>query len=170
MRVWLSAGQALVARGVRVTMVAAVDEPAHVVERAMTPGRRGRWRGSARACAGRARWRSRRCGRRRAQHGGVGAAAALDGEDVTWILVPEFVWTDQEAPPLRGEWATLPYPVGRGRQSLDVAAARQERAHEEMRRAGELFDQLCQWATGRISRARSWRGRAARAWRWKAIS
>src|SRR6185312_315042 len=44
-RVWLSAGQALVARGVRVTMVAAVDGPARVptqiVERAMTPGSAG---------------------------------------------------------------------------------------------------------------------------------
>src|SRR6185312_1273405 len=40
-RVWLSAGQALVARGVRVTMVAVVGEPARVVEKAMTPASAG---------------------------------------------------------------------------------------------------------------------------------
>ncbi len=150
-RVWLSAGQALVARGVRVMMVAPTDEPARVLERALTPqssgallraGARVTWQGTlplealladgARNLVVSARPRP------------------LDhcaGVDVTWILVPEFVWTDQERPPLRDAWTTLPYPSG----AIDnrwLRRRREKRAHEETRRAGALFDQLCQWADG----------------------
>jgi uncharacterized protein (DUF58 family) len=148
-RVWLSAGQALVARGVRVTMVASVDEPARMVERAMTPQ-------SAGALA--------RIGARVGWQGALPVEALLgddgvrnvvvsarprpvDGNDVTWILVPEFVWTDPEPPPLRDAWAMLPYPSGAADNRW--SRRRQEkRDHEAMRRAGVLFDQLCQWSDG----------------------
>jgi len=145
-RIWLSAGQALVARGVRVTMVAAVDE--RVLERAMTPQ-------SAGALA--------RLGARVDWQGAVSLDGLLgDGvrnivvsarprplaEDaVTWILVPEFVWTDQEAPPLRDSWTTLAYPSGAA-DNRWTRRRREKRAHEQTRRAGELFDQLCHWSDG----------------------
>jgi len=147
-RVWLSAGQALVARGVRVTMVAAVDEPARVVERAMTPQ-------SAGALA--------RIGARVGWQGTVSLDGLVaegvrnvvvsarprpfDGADVTWVLVPEFVWTDQEPPPLRDAWTTLPYPSGAA-DNRWLRRRREKRANVETRRAGELFDQLCQWSDG----------------------
>jgi hypothetical protein len=146
-RVWLSAGQALVARGVRVTMVAAVDEPAHVVERAMTAQSAGQL---ARVGA-RANWQ-----------GTIGVDALLGDcarnvvvsarprpldRDATWILVPEFVWTDVEPPPLHDAWTTLPYPSGASDNRF-WRRKRQKRAHEETRRAGALFDQLCQWGDG----------------------
>ncbi|HEY2747721.1 MAG TPA: DUF58 domain-containing protein [Polyangia bacterium] len=146
-RVWLSAGQALVARGVRVTMVATVDE-SRVVERAMTPqsagalarvGARAAWQGTV------------------AVDGLVGDGARnvvvsarprpLDGRAVTWILVPEFVWTDQEGPPLRDAWTTLPYPSGAADNRWTRRRA-EKRAHEATRRAGVVLDQLCQWADG----------------------
>jgi len=144
-RVWLSAGQALVARGVRVTMVAAVDD--HVVERAMT----AQSAGSLARVGARAGWQ-----------GNVGLDTLLADEtrnivvsarprpldrDVTWILVPEFVWTDVEAPPLRDAWTTLPYPSG-AKDNRMLRRLREKRAHEQTRRAGALFDQLCQWADG----------------------
>lgn len=147
-RVWLSAGQALVARGVRVLMVAAVDEPARVVERAMTAQ-------SAGALA--------RLGARIGWQGTVSAEALvadgarnvvvsarprpIDGVEVTWVLVPEFVWTDQEPPPVRDAWATLPYPSGAA-DNRWLRRRREKRANAETRRAGELFDRLCQWSDG----------------------
>jgi hypothetical protein len=147
-RVWLSAGQALVARGVRVTMVASVDEPAHAVERAMTSQ-------SAGALA--------RIGARVTWQGALPVEALLgdgvrnvvvsarprpiDAGGVTWILVPEFVWTDPEPPPLREAWTTLPYPSGAADNRWS-RRRRQKQAHEAMRRAGDLFDQLCQWSDG----------------------
>lgn len=147
-RVWLSAGQALVARGVRVLMVAAVDEPARVVERAMTAQ-------SAGALA--------RLGARIGWQGTVSAEALvadgarnvvvsarprpIDGAAVTWVLVPEFVWTDQEPPPVRDAWATLPYPAGAA-DNRWLRRRREKRANAETRRAGELFDRLCQWSDG----------------------
>ena len=144
-RVWLSAGQALVARGVRVTMVAAVDD--RVIERAMT----AQSAGSLSRVGARATWQAN-----------VGIDGLLADEtrnvvvsarprpldcDVTWILVPEFVWTDVEAPPLRDAWTTLPYPSGAADNRM-LRRRREKRAHEETRRAGALFDQLCQWADG----------------------
>ena len=146
-RIWISAGQALVARGVRVTMVAAVDG-AGVVERAMTPQSAG----ALARIGARVGWQ------------GATALEHMLGEDVrnivvsarprpladdavTWILVPEFVWTDQEAPPLRDAWTTLPYPSGAA-DNRWTRRRREKRAHEETRRAGELFDQLCQWSDG----------------------
>jgi uncharacterized protein (DUF58 family) len=148
-RVWLSAGQALVARGVRVTMVAAVDDrvPTTIVERAMTAQSAGQMA---------------RVGARASWQGNVGLDTLLGDEtrnvvvsarprpldrDVTWILVPEFVWTDVEAPPLRDAWTTLPYPSG-AKDNRMLRRRREKRAHEETRRAGQLFDQLCQWADG----------------------
>jgi hypothetical protein len=151
-RVWLSAGQALVARGVRVTMVAAVDEaadvPARVVERAMTPQSAGALQ---------------RLGARVGWQGAVSLDGMLgDGvrnivvsarprplgdREITWILVPEFVWTDQEPPPLRDAWTTLPYPSGAA-DNRWTRRRSEKRAHEETRRAGALFDQLCQWSDG----------------------
>jgi len=150
-RVWLSAGQALVARGVRVTMVAAVDESARVsarlVERAMT----AQSAGTLARVGARANWQ-----------GTVGIDGLVaDGarnvvvsarprpldRDVTWILVPEFVWTDQEPPPLRDSWATLPYPSGAA-DNRWLRRRREKRANAETRRAGELFDRLCQWSDG----------------------
>jgi hypothetical protein len=146
-RVWLSAGQALVARGVRVTMVAAVDEPARVVERAMT----AQSAGTLARIGARATWQ-----------GTVGIDGLLADDarnvvvsarprpldrDVTWILVPEFVWTDVEAPPLRDAWTTLPYPSGAADNHW-MQRRREKRAHEATRHAGALFDQLCQWGDG----------------------
>ena len=129
-RVWLSAGQALVARGVRVTMVAAVDEPAHIVERAMTPGSAG---ALARVGA-RVRWQGTVALEALVADGARNVVVSarprpVDGQDVTWILVPEFVWTDQEGPPLRGEWATLPFPSGAADNRMS-RRRRQVREHE----------------------------------------
>jgi len=147
-RVWLSAGQALVARGVRVTMVAVVGEPARVVEKAMTPGSAG----PLGRIGARAGWQG---------HVGLDGLLAddarnvvvsarprpLDGRKVSWILVPEFVWTDQEGRPLREAWTTLPYPSGAA-DNRWTRRRREREAHEATRRAGALFDQLCQWADG----------------------
>jgi uncharacterized protein (DUF58 family) len=146
-RVWLSAGQALVARGVRVTMVAAVDEPARVVERAMTAqsagtlariGARANWQGTVGidGLVGEG-----------ARNVVVSARPRPLERDVTWILVPEFVWTDVEPPPLLDAWTTLPYPSGAS-DNRWLRRRHEKRAHEETRRAGALFDQLCQWADG----------------------
>ncbi len=147
-RVWLSAGQALVARGVRVTMVAAVDEPARVVERAMTPQSAGQL---ARLGA-RVTWQAtvplEPLLADDARNVVVSARPRpIDERAVTWILVPEFVWTDQEGPPLRAEWTTLPYPSGAADNRWTRRRA-EKRAHEATRRAGVVFDQLCQWADG----------------------
>ncbi|MCU1282263.1 MAG: hypothetical protein JWM53_5809 [bacterium] len=152
-RVWLSAGQALVARGVRVTMVASVDEPARsprsFVERAMTPqsagalariGARVSWQGALPV--------ETLLGDESVRNIVVSARPRpIDDGKVTWILVPEFVWTDPEPPPLREAWATLPYPSGAADNRWS-RRRQQKQAHEAMRRAGVLFDQLCQWSDG----------------------
>ena len=156
-RVWLSAGQALVARGVCVTMVASVDEPARMVERVMTPqsagalariGARVGWQGAlpVEALVGDDGVRNVVVSARpRPVDHGSGHCSG--GSDVTWILVPEFVWTDPEPPPLRDAWAMLPYPSGAADNRW--SRRRQEkREHEAMRRAGVLFDQLCRWSDG----------------------
>ncbi|HEX8951399.1 MAG TPA: DUF58 domain-containing protein [Polyangia bacterium] len=148
-RVWLSAGQALVARGVRVTMVAAVDEPPRLVERAMTPQSAG----SLLRVGARVSWQGALSLEAMLGDDGVrnivvsARPRPLDAGDVTWVLVPEFVWTDQEPPPLRDAWTTLPFPSGAADNRWS-RRRRQKRAHEETRRAGALFDQLCQWADG----------------------
>ena len=146
-RIWLSAGQALVARGVRVTMVAAVDE--RVFERAMTPQSAG----ALARIGARVDWQGRV-----SLDGMLGDGARnivvsarprplADDDAVTWILVPELVWTDQEAPPLRDAWTTLPYPSGAA-DNRWTRRRGEKRAHEAARRAGELFDQLCHFRSG----------------------
>ena len=124
-RVWLSAGQALAARGVRVTMVAALDEPARAVERPLTPqsagelsrvGARVTWQGTllVEALLGDG-----------VRNLVVSARPRPIGDgQVTWILVPELVWTDPGPWPPRDEVDHAALSVGRGRQSLVVAATR----------------------------------------------
>ncbi|MCU1279820.1 MAG: hypothetical protein JWM53_3366 [bacterium] len=148
-RVWLSAGQALVARGVRVMMVAAADEPARVVERAMTPQSSG----SLLRVGARVRWQASlpvdaMVGDEGVRNIVVSARPRpIDGAAVRWIVVPELVWTDPEPPPLRDAWATLPYPSGAA-DNRWTRRRREKQTHEAMRRGGVLFDQLCQWADG----------------------
>jgi uncharacterized protein (DUF58 family) len=147
-RVWLSAGQALVARGVRVTMVAAVDEPARVVERAMTPQSAG----SLARLGARVGWQGTVALDGMLADGARNVVVSarprpLGGGDVTGVLVPEFVWTDQEPPPLRDSWTTLPHPSGAA-DNRWLRRRREKRANAETRRAGELFDRLCQWSDG----------------------
>ena len=170
-RMWLSAGQALVARGVRVTMVAAVDEPARVVERAMTPQSAG---ALARVGA-RVGWQGALPLERMLGDGARNIVVSARPRPLDGDATSPGSWCPSSCGPIRRRRRCATpgrrCPIRRVRADNRWTRRRREkRAHEETRRAGELFDQLCQWRTGRISRARSWRGRAARAWRWRRIS
>jgi hypothetical protein len=143
-RVWLSAGQALVARGVRVTMVAVVDERA--VDKPMTPQSSG----ALQRLGARIDWHAVPLSSLLVDDARQLIVSArprpLDGE-VSWIVVPECVWTDPEPPPLREAWATLPHPSGAA-DNRWLRRRRAHREHERMRQAGVVFDQLLQWTDG----------------------
>jgi hypothetical protein len=143
-RVWLSAGQALVARGVRVTMVAVVDERA--VDKPMTPQSSG----ALQRLGARIDWHAVPLSSLLVDDTRQLIVSArprpVDGE-VSWIVVPECVWTDPEPPPLREAWATLPHPSGAA-DNRWLRRRRAHREHERMRQAGVVFDQLLQWTDG----------------------
>jgi uncharacterized protein (DUF58 family) len=158
-RVWLSTGEALSARGVRVTMVAVVGD--RVVEQPMT----AQSAGMVRKLGARIDWQASRPLEALLASTIVDAPQArnrddtarqlvvsarprpVDAGEVTFIVVPECVWTEPEPPPLRESWATLPHPSG----SADNRWWRRRAARaeaERTRRAGVVFDQLLQWVDG----------------------
>lgn len=143
-RVWLSAGQSLMARGARVTMVAVAG--GRVVDQAMTPQSSG----ALLRLGARVAWHAVPLQSLLVDDAGALVVSArprpVDGE-VSWIVVPERLFTDPEPPPMREPWATLPHPSGSAdNRWLRRRRARQE--HEQMRQAGLVFDQLMQWSDG----------------------
>jgi uncharacterized protein (DUF58 family) len=144
-RVWLSAGQALSAAGVRVTMVAAIGD--RVVEKPMAPQSSG----ALLKLGAQAAWQAATPIEALFADGArtviVSARPRPLDSTATWIVVPEFVWTDAEPPPLRDAWTTLPYPAGAA-DNRWLRRRHEKQAHERMRRAGVVFDQLLQWSDG----------------------
>jgi hypothetical protein len=144
--VWLSTGQALSARGVRVTMVAVAD--GRVVVQPMTPQSSG----ALLRVGARVDWQATHAVEALLDDGARQVVVSarprpVDEAGVTWIVVPECVWTDPEPPPSVGEWTRLPHPSGVA-DNRGSRRRRARRAAERMRRDGVLFDQLLQWADG----------------------
>jgi len=145
-RVWISAAQSLMARGVRVTVACVAGE--RVVEKAMTLETAG----AVLRLGARVDWHAAQpveallCDDAR-QIVVSARPRAVDHGDVSWIVVPECVWTDPEPALPADEWATLPYPSG----SAENRWWRRRRARVAQRaveRAGVLFDQLMHWSDG----------------------
>jgi hypothetical protein len=145
-RVWISAGQSLVARGVRVTMVCVAGD--RLVEKPMT----AQSAGALLRVGARVDWQATQPVESLLRDGARQIVVSarprvVDHGDVTWVVVPECVWTDAEPAPLADGWATLPYPSGSAENRW--WRRRQERAaNERTRRAGVVFDQLLQWVHG----------------------
>ncbi|MDB4970963.1 MAG: hypothetical protein JWN44_6652 [Myxococcales bacterium] len=145
-RVWISAGQSLVARGVRVTMVCVAGD--RVVAREMTPQSSG----ALLRLGARVDWQATQPVEALLSDGARQIVVSarprvVDHGEVTWIVVPEPLWTDAEPPPLASRWATLPYPSGSAENRW--WRRRQERAaNERTRRSGLLFDQLLRFVNG----------------------
>lgn len=141
-RVWLSAGRALSARGVRVTMAAAVGD--RVVAEVLTPSTAGR---VARLGA-RATWQAAvplgaLCGDG-ARPIVVSARPRAVGREATWIVVPECVWTEAEPAAAREPVWTLPHPRGSA-DNRWLRRRRRRRLGERVRRDGVVFDRLMAW-------------------------
>jgi hypothetical protein len=146
-------GRALAQEGRRVTLVAAAPDGARVamVQRplvldgareALTLGARVRWQGALPLSALLATETVNLV---------VSARPRALDEPVSWIVVPEFVWTEPEASLPHGSPALLRYPAGAPENGL--WQRRRARAHaEHCRRDGLLFDQLLHWSDGELVR------------------
>jgi hypothetical protein len=156
-RVWLGVGRALALAGRRVTLVAAAPDGERIkpvvrplvlnaAAEALKLGAQVRWQGALPLSAllevntvnmiVSARPRP---------------DVAADATTLRWIIVPEFVWTESEAPLPLGSPALLPYPAGAPENSRALRRREKVRA-ERRRRDGLLFDRLLQWSNGPVTR------------------
>jgi uncharacterized protein (DUF58 family) len=150
-RVWLGVGRALAQDGTRVTLVAAAPDGERIkpVMRPLVLNAAG----EALKLGARVRWQ-----------GELLLSALLDvnsvnlivsarprpiDEAASWIIVPEFVWTEPEAGLAPMSPAQLSYPAGAPENSW-TERRREKRRAELRRRDGLLFDQLLQWSARQL--------------------
>jgi len=153
-RVWLGVGRALADGGTRVTLVAAgrshgawsaIERPltsygAHGSKEALKLGARAAWQPALPLASLLAHSPSRK----ERQVVVSSRPRPVDAEDVSWVVVPEVVWTMPEPWAPSASWWKLPFPIGSADNRLGRRRAERKRL-DEMRRDGAIFNDLMCW-------------------------